>query len=358
MPYSTQALIPVRTILASLYPTASDARLVASDTGLDTALIAFSNKSIETWFSILEIANPRDKVGALVERARQDFPENETLKHALDGATAVAVADKYELDDGDEAHRDALEYLDLFDRTTENTNIDKALRSYDAPPAIAPLVFGVLAEPADEYDYFLRHASAEHLGRFLGATGASQDGEIVVWGDDSTTAEDDLREFAKDILGDGVRKLTTAAVQTELGARLAGRVTRLGLSTEDLAQPGTAAKLGQFLALWSGLGPRQPQPILCVVVVRSYDAYPSVEQSESILSAVFAQATGLTMVKPVKLSKCELKHFEGWERDIRRLGRKFDVRNYPKFKQQFEQAPFRLRKLKDALQDLKDPIYL
>lgn len=357
MQYPTQTLIPVRNILASLYQTAGDARRVASDAGLDTTRIAITDKSIDSWFNILNEANARYKVDALVKQALQDYGENEQLKHALDGATAAAP-DRYELDDGDEAHRDALEYLELFDRIVENTSIDRGLRAYEAPPAIAPLVFGILAEPADEYDYFVKRASAEHLGRFLGATGASQDGEIVVWGDDSTTAEDDLREFAKDILGDGVRKLTTAAVQTELGARLAGRVTRLGLSTEDLAQPGTAAKLGQFLALWSGLGPRQPQPILCVVVVRSYDAYPSVEQSESILSAVFAQATGLTMVKPVKLSKCELKHFEGWERDIRRLGRKFDVRNYPKFKQQFEQAPFRLRKLKDALQDLKDPIYL
>jgi hypothetical protein len=357
VPYPNPTLISVRAVLASLYPSASDARLVASDAGLDPSQIEFSNKSINTWFSIIEYANARDKVGAVVARARQDFPENEQLLHALDGAAAApAIPDAYDLDDDPGERFDALQYLDLFDRTIENGILNKGLRSLLVPPAIAPVVLGVLAEPADEHNYFLKHAAAGHLGRFLGATGASQDGETVIWGDTSTTAEDDLLQFADRLLGGSAT--TIAAAQAELGPKLAGRITRLELSTGDLAQPGTAEKLGQFLALWSGLGSHQPQPILCVLVVRSYETYPSVEQSEPTLAAIFKQATGLTVIMPVKLSLCELKHFDGWEQELGKIGRKFDARIYPRFKRQFEQAPFRLRKLREALEELKERIYV
>ena len=84
MPYPHQALIPLRSILANLYPAVSDARIVAMDAKLDATRIEFSNKSITTWFNILEYANARGKVDDVIKRALEDFPENEQLKKAKD----------------------------------------------------------------------------------------------------------------------------------------------------------------------------------------------------------------------------------------------------------------------------------
>jgi V8-like Glu-specific endopeptidase len=89
--YPHAALIPLRTILANLYPTASDARIVATDAGLEPAKIEFTNKSITTWFNILAHANGRHKVDAIIERALQDFPEDEQLKSARDHAPPPIV---------------------------------------------------------------------------------------------------------------------------------------------------------------------------------------------------------------------------------------------------------------------------
>lgn len=86
MAYPHSALIPLRSILANLYPTASDARIVVKDAGLEPAKIEFTNKSIITWFSILDHANGRDQVDAVIKRALKDFPENEQLKSARDQA--------------------------------------------------------------------------------------------------------------------------------------------------------------------------------------------------------------------------------------------------------------------------------
>jgi V8-like Glu-specific endopeptidase len=91
VPYPHQALIPLRTILANLYPTVSDARLVVKDARLDQTRIEFSNKGITTWNSILEYANQREKVDDVIKRALDEFPENEQLKDALKGAPPPVI---------------------------------------------------------------------------------------------------------------------------------------------------------------------------------------------------------------------------------------------------------------------------
>jgi V8-like Glu-specific endopeptidase len=89
--YPHAALIPLRTILANLYPTAADARLIAKDAGLEPAQIALSDKSVTTWFNILQNANGRKKVDAVIARALEDYPENEQLQQARAGAPPPIV---------------------------------------------------------------------------------------------------------------------------------------------------------------------------------------------------------------------------------------------------------------------------
>ena len=91
MPYPDPALRPLRSILANLYPTQSDARLLASDAGLDPARIAFTEKSINTWFNILNDANAREKVDQVIKEALKAYPENEQLKRALDHAPPPVI---------------------------------------------------------------------------------------------------------------------------------------------------------------------------------------------------------------------------------------------------------------------------
>src|SRR5262245_31162640 len=86
MSYPPAARKLLRPVIANLYPTASDARIVVSDVELNPAKIAFTDKSDLTWFNILDHADRRDKVHEIINRALQDFPENEQLKSAREQA--------------------------------------------------------------------------------------------------------------------------------------------------------------------------------------------------------------------------------------------------------------------------------
>jgi S1-C subfamily serine protease len=80
-------LTRLREILARLYPTERDARRVAVDAGLDPAHIAFESKAINNWFAILEEARNRaGKVDAIVAVALLDYPDDEALQRAAQGA--------------------------------------------------------------------------------------------------------------------------------------------------------------------------------------------------------------------------------------------------------------------------------
>ncbi len=87
MAWDRPALINLRQILARLYPTERDARRVVVDTGLNPAQISFDTKAINNWFAILEEARSHSgKVDALVGIALADYPDDEGLQRAAQGA--------------------------------------------------------------------------------------------------------------------------------------------------------------------------------------------------------------------------------------------------------------------------------
>jgi hypothetical protein len=71
----------LREVLICLYPTQQDSRRVVEDAGLDPAHITFSDKAINNWFNILEEAQKRNKVQAIINVACKDYAENAELRH-------------------------------------------------------------------------------------------------------------------------------------------------------------------------------------------------------------------------------------------------------------------------------------
>jgi S1-C subfamily serine protease len=89
--WQDDALRDLRELLARLYPTERDARRVATDARLNTGLIAFEGSIITTWFAILRQAVNDGKVASVVEVARRDYPEDEALKSAQEGAPPKVI---------------------------------------------------------------------------------------------------------------------------------------------------------------------------------------------------------------------------------------------------------------------------
>ena len=76
------ALNSLRDVLADLYQTEEDARQVVVAAGLDSQRIAFSNKAVNTWTSILTYAHNNDQVDAVLRTARGHFSRNARLAAA------------------------------------------------------------------------------------------------------------------------------------------------------------------------------------------------------------------------------------------------------------------------------------
>nr|MBA3534604.1 hypothetical protein [Ardenticatenales bacterium] len=73
----------LRKILATLYPDEASARRVVADAGLDPAYIEFRQSLINIWYSILTQAQHHDKVQAIIDVARLEFPENRALAEVV-----------------------------------------------------------------------------------------------------------------------------------------------------------------------------------------------------------------------------------------------------------------------------------
>jgi V8-like Glu-specific endopeptidase len=92
MAWDVPALRNLRQILARLYPTERDARRVVADAGLDAARIAIEPKAINTWFAILqEAANHPGKIDALLQVALAEYPDDEGLQRAAQGAPPPVI---------------------------------------------------------------------------------------------------------------------------------------------------------------------------------------------------------------------------------------------------------------------------
>jgi V8-like Glu-specific endopeptidase len=92
MAWDRPARIRVREILARLYPTERDARRVVADAGLDSGLIAFDPKAVNNWYEILEEAGKQPgRIEAIVAVAREEYPDEEALQRAAEGAPPPLV---------------------------------------------------------------------------------------------------------------------------------------------------------------------------------------------------------------------------------------------------------------------------
>lgn len=91
---SRDAMSTLREALARKYPTIEEARLFATEVKLDPIRIAFHNRADLTWFSVLEEAQKRGErwVRAVLERAIEQYPDDEVLQRLRDGA-AVSYAE-------------------------------------------------------------------------------------------------------------------------------------------------------------------------------------------------------------------------------------------------------------------------
>jgi S1-C subfamily serine protease len=80
MLWNAVATARLRNALAELYPTQADARRIVTDVEFPTSRIAFHPASINTWFEILEYARFANALDRVLDRALQDWPDNDVLR--------------------------------------------------------------------------------------------------------------------------------------------------------------------------------------------------------------------------------------------------------------------------------------
>lgn len=78
-------LINLKYVLADLYFLKEDSIHVVESAGLPRAQIGFQNKAINNWSEILDQADKRGKVPAIIDAALRDYPDNQFLLSAKKG---------------------------------------------------------------------------------------------------------------------------------------------------------------------------------------------------------------------------------------------------------------------------------
>lgn len=78
-------LTNLKYVLADLYFAKDDAIALVSGAGLPRTQIAFKDKAITNWAEILDYADKRDKVDAIIDAALRDYPDNQYLLSARAG---------------------------------------------------------------------------------------------------------------------------------------------------------------------------------------------------------------------------------------------------------------------------------
>lgn len=69
----------LRKVLVTLFPTASDIQRVASDAGVPTARVEFAGSAEQIWFNLLKEAQLCERLDALCDVARQEYPNVRAL---------------------------------------------------------------------------------------------------------------------------------------------------------------------------------------------------------------------------------------------------------------------------------------
>jgi V8-like Glu-specific endopeptidase len=69
----------LRNVLAGLYWNVEEARRIVLEVGMNPAFVSFSNRSINTWTSILDEAQHHQKVQDIIAKAREEYPTLQSL---------------------------------------------------------------------------------------------------------------------------------------------------------------------------------------------------------------------------------------------------------------------------------------
>jgi hypothetical protein len=329
-------------VFAGIYSDHLSALPFAASFGVDPLKITKPPLSpLDLWQQLLTELARLGKVRAAVEAVRDKLPNNPHvpfLKLLLTEQSApILFEDETELYD----------YFGWFDRVDESDELAQALRDYEAPPPLRPIVMGILAEVTDEHPLFIPRLKMEVLSRIY---------PNAAWPDDYTpwskktdiTAEWEMRKIARKKLGNDSDKIKLEGLLEKLGPALAGRSTRFEIRVEDFQQPDMRGKLEEFLTLWGGLGPHAPPPVLCVVLVRYRNEDASLAEMQASVQSVFKKVAGPSIaVPPVTLSPCDASNFEGWQAVLKEMGKKIDQKTYDALRKHFSSGPFRLRDLID-----------
>ena len=75
--------IKLRDMLAQLYLDKPSAQRIASDAGMNLALLRFSDNAANNWEEITRMAAAWDRLVPLIEKALSEFPTNTVLKEVL-----------------------------------------------------------------------------------------------------------------------------------------------------------------------------------------------------------------------------------------------------------------------------------
>ncbi len=81
-----QNLTNLNYVLAGFYPFKNDSLPVAKKASLNILNIGFNDKPVTNWFNIIDQAEKENKVDKLIKSALDDYPNDMSLKAALDGA--------------------------------------------------------------------------------------------------------------------------------------------------------------------------------------------------------------------------------------------------------------------------------
>ena len=84
----------LRDILAGLYPDTESSRRIASEAGLQTALISFRSVAANNWFNILEHAEKSTRIEALLDVVLSEYPDIEALQVARQHGNLTARTGK------------------------------------------------------------------------------------------------------------------------------------------------------------------------------------------------------------------------------------------------------------------------
>ena len=86
-----QNLSNLNYVLAGYYPFKNDALPVARKAGLNILNIGFNDKPVTNWYNIIDQADKENKVDKLIQSALDDFPEDMSLKGALNGELSGVI---------------------------------------------------------------------------------------------------------------------------------------------------------------------------------------------------------------------------------------------------------------------------